>query len=58
MFKLMSLKDLAKELNKPESTIRTWRRRKDIPECIFVEIGGTVFVHVGRFQEWIDEKVA
>ncbi len=58
MFKLMSLKDLAKELNKPESTIRTWRRRKDIPECIFVEIGGTVFVHVDRFQEWINNKAA
>lgn len=58
MDNLISLKVFAKKLNKPESTIRTWRRRKNLPERIFVEIGGTVFVHVGRFQEWIDEKVA
>ena len=53
MFGLMTLKDLAKELNKPESTIRTWRRRGDIPSSLFKEIGGTVFVRVKKFKEWV-----
>lgn len=54
MFNLMTLKDLAKELNKPESTIRTWKRRGDLPSSLFKEIGGTVFVRSDRFREWVD----
>lgn len=56
MFGLISLKDLAKELNKPESTIRTWRRRGDLPSSLFKEIGGTVFVKVKEFQNWVDNE--
>ena len=54
MLGLMTLKDLAKELNKPESTIRTWKRRGDIPSSLFKNIGGTVFVRVEKFKEWLD----
>lgn len=52
----MTLKDLAKELNKPESTIRTWKRRGDLPLFIFKEIGGTVFVKADKFKEWIEKE--
>ncbi len=54
MFDLMSLKDFAKELNKPESTIRTWKRRGDIPNSVFKVIGNTVFVRMDKFKEWKD----
>lgn len=54
MFGLMSIKDFAKELNKPESTIRTWKRRGELPPSIFKEIGGTVFIRAEKFQEWLD----
>jgi len=55
MFDLMKLKDFAKELNVPESTIRTWRRRKEIPEECFKIIGSTVFVKVETFKKWIGQ---
>lgn len=54
MLGLMTLKDLAKELGKPESTIRTWKRRGDIPALLFKTIGGTVFVRTEKFKEWLD----
>ena len=56
MFDLMSIKDFAKEIKKPESTIRTWKRRKDIPENIFKDIAGTVFVRPSKFREWLDNS--
>lgn len=56
MLGLMTLKELSKELQKPESTIRTWRRRGDLPPSLFKEIGGTVFVRVEKLKEWIDNE--
>lgn len=55
MIGLMKIKDLAQELKTPESTIRTWKRRGDIPLSCFKEIGGTVFVKVEKFREWLDK---
>lgn len=57
MFGLMSIKDFAKELHKPESTIRTWRRRGDLPSSLFVEIGSTVFVKTEEFKKLIENIV-
>lgn len=56
MFGLMTIKDLAKELGKPESTVRTWKRRGNIPLSCFKEIGGTVFVRVEEFKKWVDTE--
>ena len=52
-FGIMSLKEFAKAINKPESTIRTWRRRGEIPEHCFKVIGGTVFVRVQEMQAFL-----
>jgi predicted site-specific integrase-resolvase len=54
MFGLMKIKDFAKELAVPESTVRTWRRRGDIPLSCFQEIGNTVFVKVEEVKKWLD----
>ena len=54
MLGLMKIKDLAHELKTPESTLRTWKRRGDIPLSCFKEIGGTVFVRVEKFKEWLE----
>lgn len=54
MLGLMKIKDLAQELKTPESTLRTWKRRGDIPLSCFKEIGGTVFVRVEKFKEWLE----
>ena len=56
MFGLMKLKDLAKELGVPESTIRTWRRRGDIPLSCFHNIGTTVFIKTDEFKKWVDSN--
>lgn len=55
-FNLMSLKDLAKELGKPVSTINTWRIRNELPAELFIKIGSTVFVKVNKFKQWIDDS--
>ena len=54
MFGLISIKDFAKKLEKPESTVRTWKRRGDLPAFIFINIGGTVFIKIKKFEEWIE----
>ena len=36
LFNIMKIKDFAKQIGIPESTVRTWRRRGEIPEqCFF-----------------------
>jgi len=54
MIGLITLKEFAKMLGKPESTIRTWKDRDELPAFLFKKIGGTVFVRGNRIQEWID----
>lgn len=51
IFNILKLKDFAKEIKIPESTIRTWKRRGQIPESCFLVIGSTVFVKVDVFKE-------
>ncbi len=51
--KIMKIKEFAIELNIPESTIRTWKRRGDIPAECFVVIGSTVFIKVEIFENWM-----
>ena len=56
MFGLMSLKEFAQKMKKPESTIRTWKRRGDIPEYLFKKIGGDVFIKINQFEKWVEEN--
>lgn len=52
-FNIMKLKDFAKEISTPESTVRTWKRRGEIPANCFLIIGSTVFVRVKEIQQWM-----
>lgn len=52
-FNIMKLKDFAKEIRTPESTVRTWKRRGEIPASCFLIIGSTVFVRVKEIQQWM-----
>lgn len=52
-FNIMKLKDFAKEIKTPESTIRTWKRRGDIPDRCFKIIGTTIYVIVPEMQKWL-----
>ena len=50
---LITLNEFAKLLNKPVSTIRTWKRRGNLPSYIFRTIGSTIFVKISLFEDWI-----
>ena len=56
MFGLISIKDFSRELKKPESTIRTWKRRGELPSFLFKEIGSTVFVRKKKKKKWVEEN--
>lgn len=51
---IIPLKDFAKQLNKPESTIRTWKRRGELPSFLFKKIGNDIFIKKQKFKEWIE----
>lgn len=50
-FNILRLKEFAESIKVPESTVRTWKRRGDIPKNCFLIIGSTVFVKVDQFRE-------
>jgi len=52
-FGIVSIKDFAKQLGKSESTVRTWKRRGNIPASCFVIIGSTIFVKVDEFNSFL-----
>lgn len=54
MTNLITIQELAKKLDKPASTIRTWKTRGDIPQDVFFKIGGTVFVKEDKFNQWVE----
>lgn len=54
MLDLITVKGLAEKINKPESTIRTWKRTGQIPKECFFKIGRTVFVREDKFNEWVE----
>lgn len=58
MFEIMSIKEFAKEVGKSESTIRTWRRRGNLPSHIFLKIGGEIFIKTKKFQELIEKDLS
>lgn len=54
-FGLISIKDFAKSLGKPESTVRTWKLRGNMPSNCFKVIAGTVFVRVEEVKEFLSK---
>ena len=52
----MTLKEFAKELGKPESTIKTWRRRGNLPPSLFLKIGNDIFIDTNEFKTFIENS--
>lgn len=52
----MKVKAFAAELGVPESTIRTWKRRGEIPPSCFKVIGNTVFIKIEETKKWLDRS--
>jgi len=53
---LLSIAEFSKLIRKPVSTIRTWRRRGNLPKEIFRTIGSTVFIKQSLFENWINNQ--
>ena len=49
---LISIKQFADMLSKPTSTIYSWKDKGNIPAQCFLQIGGTWFVKINKFNEW------
>ena len=56
MFNLITIKEFSKELGKPESTVRTWIRRGELPSSVLRKIGSTMFIKTDEFQNWLDNN--
>ncbi len=54
MIGLIPIKKFAEEMNKPLSTIKTWKRRGELPEYLFKKVGTEVFVRTERIKEWVE----
>lgn len=55
MFGLMSIKSFAEDIEKPESTVYSWKNGGAIPLSCFKQIGGTWFVKIKEMQEWLEK---
>ena len=49
---LITIKTFADYLQKPISTIYSWKDRGDLPQEIFLKIGGSWFIKLNKFNEW------
>ncbi len=58
MTELITFKEFCTLLKAKPSTVKTWRRRKDLPEKLFFKIGGTLYVRKDSFDRWINEEQA
>lgn len=38
------------------NTVKTWKRRGNLPAEIFFKIGGTLYILKEEFEKWIAEK--
>ncbi len=58
MENILNISVFAKLLNKPTSTIYSWRRNGNLPEYIFLKIGGCIFVRKDKFEKFINGEIA
>ena len=54
MENLITLSVAAKALNVAENTLRTWKRRGEIPASCFKKIGTRVYLKKDKFQDFVD----
>lgn len=56
MLGLLTINELARELKTKPPTIRTWKLRGDLPEKLFIKIGGTVYCKENELKGWIESQ--
>jgi len=53
---LINLKEFSKGLGVPESTVRTWKRRGELPSFLFKSIGNSIFIKIKAYEKWLEQN--
>ncbi len=55
---IITFTEFCKFLKANPNTVKTWKRRGDLPAKIFLKIGGTLYILQDVFEKWVQEKQA
>ena len=58
MTDFITFQEFCKLLKANPNTVKTWKRRGDLPAKIFFKIGGTVYILKDMFEQWVVDKQA
>jgi len=58
MTEFYTFEEFCKLLKANPNTVKTWKRRGNLPAKIFFKIGGTIYVLKDIFEQWVAEKQA
>lgn len=56
MNNLITFNEFTKLLKANPNTVKSWKRRGDLPPEIFFKIGGTLYVLEDKFNDWISKR--
>ncbi len=56
MENLITFKEFVNKLKTNSNTVKSWKRRGDLPPEIFFKIGGTLYVLEDKFKKWVQEQ--
>ncbi len=56
MTNLITFKEFSKLLKANPNTVKSWKKRGDLPPNIFFKIGGTLYIFQDKFEEWIEAQ--
>lgn len=56
MNNLITFNEFTKLLKANPNTVKSWKRRGDLPPGIFFKIGGTLYVLEDKFNDWITKR--
>lgn len=56
-FGTISIKDFARSIGKPASTVYSWKRNGDIPKKCFMQIGKCIFVRIEPMKQFLNGEI-
>lgn len=58
MMNFITFKEFCSILNANPNTVKTWKRRGNLPANIFFKIGGTQYILIDEFEQWVKKERA
>lgn len=56
MTEFYTFKEFCEVLKANPNTVKTWRRRGNLPTKIFFKIGGSLYILKDKFEQWVIES--